>query len=81
MSALDLCWLDAGPTFISNEYTHISIFISRWPMRWTRCPFEIKMRWDEADEMGKMADAECLRLEIPAGGVDEIKECDVETSR
>ena len=41
-------------------------------MRWTRCPFEIEMRPVEVDEIDKMADAKCLRLEIPADGVDKI---------
>ena len=39
------------------------------------CPFEIEMQWygiDEMDEMDKMPDAECSRLEMPADGVDEI---------
>ncbi len=39
-------------------------------MRWTRCPSKTEMRRDgvdEMDEMDKMADAKCTRLEMPAG--------------
>ena len=49
--------------------------ISYRQMRWTRCPSKIEMRRDgvdERDEMDKMADVKCSRLEMPADGVDGI---------